>query len=178
MTTFYRLKFDSPSTWRARFPYLHPQGQGGPVITPCTGFPFPRLLRLAGIWWRPVGNEQMSLIFIPVCQIDASSYSSIVQYGDGVKLCGHPSDSNLSPCCLTWCPFVKLLSFLFQRAVLCVFLGFSRCVCMLECFNKPALGFHAFLSANPSSVSVLSGSNFIVIASLTRRHLVSPNSIQ
>jgi hypothetical protein len=28
------------------------QEQGGPVIPPCTGFPFCRLLRLAGSWWR------------------------------------------------------------------------------------------------------------------------------
>jgi hypothetical protein len=29
-----------------------PQGQGGPVIPPGTGFPFRRLLRLAGLRWR------------------------------------------------------------------------------------------------------------------------------
>jgi hypothetical protein len=29
-----------------------PQEQGGPVIPPCTGFPFCRLLRLAGQRWR------------------------------------------------------------------------------------------------------------------------------
>jgi hypothetical protein len=29
-----------------------PQEQGGPVITPGTGFPFRRLLRLAGLRWR------------------------------------------------------------------------------------------------------------------------------
>jgi hypothetical protein len=29
-----------------------PQEQGGPVIPPGTGFPFCRLLRLAGLWWR------------------------------------------------------------------------------------------------------------------------------
>jgi hypothetical protein len=29
-----------------------PQGQGGPVITPGTGFPFRRLIRLAGLRWR------------------------------------------------------------------------------------------------------------------------------
>jgi hypothetical protein len=29
-----------------------PQEQGGPVIPPCTGFPFRRLLRLAGLRWR------------------------------------------------------------------------------------------------------------------------------
>jgi hypothetical protein len=29
-----------------------PQEQGGPVIPPCTGLPFRRLLRLAGLRWR------------------------------------------------------------------------------------------------------------------------------
>jgi hypothetical protein len=29
-----------------------PQEQGGPVIPLGTGFPFRRLLRLAGLWWR------------------------------------------------------------------------------------------------------------------------------
>jgi hypothetical protein len=29
-----------------------PQEQGGPVIPRGTGFPFHRLLRLAGLWWR------------------------------------------------------------------------------------------------------------------------------
>jgi hypothetical protein len=33
-------------------PYIYiPQWQGGSVIPPGTGFPFYRLLRLAGIWW-------------------------------------------------------------------------------------------------------------------------------
>jgi hypothetical protein len=52
VTTFFSLKFMSPPTWRARSPYLHPQDQGGPVIPPRTGFPFRRLLRLAGLRWR------------------------------------------------------------------------------------------------------------------------------
>jgi hypothetical protein len=29
-----------------------PQEQGGPVIPPGTGFPFRRLVQLAGLWWR------------------------------------------------------------------------------------------------------------------------------
>jgi hypothetical protein len=43
MTTFYCLRFETPLTWRATSPYLYPPG---------TGFPFRRLLRLAGIRWR------------------------------------------------------------------------------------------------------------------------------
>jgi hypothetical protein len=42
MITFYCLKFEAPQTWKARLPYLYP-----PVISPCIGFPFRRLLRLA-----------------------------------------------------------------------------------------------------------------------------------
>jgi hypothetical protein len=38
--------------WRARFPCLYPQEQGGPVIPPGTGLPFRRLIRLAGLRWR------------------------------------------------------------------------------------------------------------------------------
>jgi hypothetical protein len=40
---------DPPPTWRARFPYLYLQGQGSPVTPPGIGFPFRRLLRLAGL---------------------------------------------------------------------------------------------------------------------------------
>jgi hypothetical protein len=48
------------------------------------------------------GEWPMSLIFIPVRQIYASSYWCTMQQEGGVKLYGHPSDSDLSPCCLTW----------------------------------------------------------------------------
>jgi hypothetical protein len=40
MIIFYCLRFQIPSTWRARHPYLYPQEQAGPVIPPGTGFPF------------------------------------------------------------------------------------------------------------------------------------------
>jgi hypothetical protein len=43
---YHTVSSDNPPTWRARFPYLYPQEQGGPVIPPGTGFPFCRLLRL------------------------------------------------------------------------------------------------------------------------------------
>jgi hypothetical protein len=39
-------------TWRARSPFYIPQEQGGPVTPPGTGFPYRRLLRLAGLRWR------------------------------------------------------------------------------------------------------------------------------
>jgi hypothetical protein len=51
-TIFYCLLWDS-RTWRARSPRIYiPPEQGGPDIPPGTGFPFCRLLRLAGLWWR------------------------------------------------------------------------------------------------------------------------------
>jgi hypothetical protein len=43
MTIFRCLRFDTPPTLRARSLYLYPPG---------TGFPFPCLLRLAGLRWR------------------------------------------------------------------------------------------------------------------------------
>jgi hypothetical protein len=52
MTIFYCLSFETPSTLRARSQYYFPQEQGGPVIPQGTGFPFRRLLRLAGLQWR------------------------------------------------------------------------------------------------------------------------------
>jgi hypothetical protein len=52
VTIFYCLRFETPPTWRARSPCLYPQEQCGPVTSPGTGFPFRRLLRLAGLRWR------------------------------------------------------------------------------------------------------------------------------
>jgi hypothetical protein len=52
ITTFYCLRFETPSTWRARSLYLYTPGIGGPVIPPGTGFPFRHLLRLKGLQWR------------------------------------------------------------------------------------------------------------------------------
>jgi hypothetical protein len=59
-------------------------------------------------------NGRTSLIFLPVCQIDASSYWCTLQLEGTVKLCDDPSDSNLPPCCLNWCPCCQLLCFLFS----------------------------------------------------------------
>jgi hypothetical protein len=70
-------------------------------------------------------NDRVSLMFIPVCQIDAASYWCIMQWEGGVKLCGHPSDSNDALCCLTWYPFCQTILFSFLHAFLCAFLEFS-----------------------------------------------------
>jgi hypothetical protein len=48
----FTLSSKSPSTWRARSPYLHPPWTGGPVIPSGTGFPFCHLFWLAGLRWR------------------------------------------------------------------------------------------------------------------------------
>jgi hypothetical protein len=63
MTIFYSLRFDTPTTWRSGPCIYIPQEQGGPVISLGTGFPFRRLLRLAGLRWRcsnqpPRGGRQ------------------------------------------------------------------------------------------------------------------------
>jgi hypothetical protein len=41
-----------PQPGRPVPPIYIPQEQGAPVIPPCTGFPFRRLLRLSGLPWR------------------------------------------------------------------------------------------------------------------------------
>jgi hypothetical protein len=45
---YFTVSYETPPTWRVRFPYLYPLELGGPG----TGFPFFRLLRLAGTTWR------------------------------------------------------------------------------------------------------------------------------
>jgi hypothetical protein len=49
---FYCLRFETPPTWRVRSPHLYSPGTGWPFIPLGTGFPFRRLLRLAGLRWR------------------------------------------------------------------------------------------------------------------------------
>jgi hypothetical protein len=51
MIVFYCLRFETPPTWRARSPYLYHPVTGW-SRSPGTGFPFRRLLRLAGLRWR------------------------------------------------------------------------------------------------------------------------------
>jgi hypothetical protein len=52
MATFYCLRFETPPTWKPGPRIYIPHEQGGSVITPGTGFPFRRLLRLARLRWR------------------------------------------------------------------------------------------------------------------------------
>jgi hypothetical protein len=60
---YFTVSFETPSTWRARSPYLYPQEQDGPVIPPGTRFSFHRHLRLAGLWWRDSNPPAHGLLF-------------------------------------------------------------------------------------------------------------------
>jgi hypothetical protein len=83
-----------------------------------------------------VVNDDMSLIFILVCRIDASCCWCTMQQEGKVKLCGHPSDSNLSLCCLTRSPCCQTILFSFLHALLCVMLGFSWCFLIIWCWDS------------------------------------------
>jgi hypothetical protein len=48
MATFYSIRFETPPTRCARYPYLYPPGTGWPGYTVGTEFPFRRLLLLYG----------------------------------------------------------------------------------------------------------------------------------
>jgi hypothetical protein len=63
VTRFYSLRFETLLTWRTRSPYLYPPG---------TGFPFRRLLRLAGLRWRYSNPPPLGVPLDPSC---ASLYS-------------------------------------------------------------------------------------------------------
>jgi hypothetical protein len=52
MTTFYCLTFETPQPGGPAPRIYIPQEQHGRVIPPGTGFPFRRLLRLAGLRWK------------------------------------------------------------------------------------------------------------------------------
>jgi hypothetical protein len=52
VTVFYGLRFKTSQPAGPGPRIYIPQEQGGPVIPPGTGFPFHRLLRLAGLRWR------------------------------------------------------------------------------------------------------------------------------
>jgi hypothetical protein len=45
---YFTVSSETSPTWRARFPYYIPQEHVGPVLPSGTGFPFCRLLQLAG----------------------------------------------------------------------------------------------------------------------------------
>jgi hypothetical protein len=70
-----------------------------------------------------VVNDHMLLIYTSICQIGASFCWCTTEQEGKVKLCGHPSNSNLSPCHLTSCPCCQLFCFLCSM-LFSVFLGF------------------------------------------------------
>jgi hypothetical protein len=68
MTTFYCLRFETPSTWSSRFPYLHPTGTDWPSYTPRHWVPFssPHTTRQGyggGIRPRPHAGFGHSILF-------------------------------------------------------------------------------------------------------------------
>jgi hypothetical protein len=52
MAIFYCLRLQTPQPGGPGFRIYIPQGQGGQVMSPGTGFPFRRLLRFSGLRWR------------------------------------------------------------------------------------------------------------------------------
>jgi hypothetical protein len=52
-----------------------PQEQGGPVLPPGIGFPFRRLLRLAGLWWRYLNPPSRGVNFLLAQEIKSESES-------------------------------------------------------------------------------------------------------
>jgi hypothetical protein len=62
------VSFESPSTWRARSPYLYAPGTGRPSYTPGHWVSFCLFLRLAWLRWRysnppPHGSELFKIIY-------------------------------------------------------------------------------------------------------------------
>jgi hypothetical protein len=60
MTIFYCLRFQTPSTWRARSPYLYRPGTGRPTYTPRHWVPFsslPRTLRATVDVFKPTSTR-------------------------------------------------------------------------------------------------------------------------
>jgi hypothetical protein len=69
-TVFYCLSFESPPTWRARYPYLYPPSTRWPSIPPDTGLPLYRLLWLARLRWRyRPASTSLTLIHLTHCLI-------------------------------------------------------------------------------------------------------------
>jgi hypothetical protein len=71
LVIFYCLRFETPPTRRARFPYLYSPGTWWPSYTPRHWVPFRRLLRLAGIWWRYSNTSKTNFFKIIYIQIQS-----------------------------------------------------------------------------------------------------------
>jgi hypothetical protein len=99
MITFYCLRFETPPTWRDR---SHPQEQGGPVIPPGNGFPFRRLLRLAGLRWRYLNPPPRWLL-----HRKESACHEMFHRASGLKydLVNSDLEVGLQGCCCTVCEF-------------------------------------------------------------------------
>jgi hypothetical protein len=55
--------------WHSSMSEWVSEGQGGPVIHPCTGMPFHRLLRLAGLRWRYSTPPPLAYIVYQRCDM-------------------------------------------------------------------------------------------------------------
>jgi hypothetical protein len=87
----------------------------------------------------------MSLIFIPVCQIDAFSVDVLCSRWAKSNCAVTHQTFNLSPCCLTWCHFCQtIFSFPFYMLFSVSSRDF-RLVRVLKCLNKLLLELHALL---------------------------------
>jgi hypothetical protein len=113
---YFTVSFETPLTWRARSPYFCiPQEQGGPVIPPGTGFPFCRLLRLAGLRWRysnPPVHGSFSVVSLEVEVKLRPTVSQPVRLG-----VGYPSGARDQ--------FFFLSEILFRQLRVCYFVASS-----------------------------------------------------
>jgi hypothetical protein len=92
-TIFYCLIWDS-SNLEGHVQYLYlPQEQGCPVILPGTGFPFRRLLRLAGLRWR-YSNPPLHGNSGSQCQSHVTTGGQSVSQSVSMSWCRAPSGSH------------------------------------------------------------------------------------
>jgi hypothetical protein len=118
-----------------------------------------------------VMNGHASLMYVPLCQIDASFY---------VVLCSRRAESNCAvihptlayhPVALPGIPVVSHLIFFVGFFSLCLSSWDFPDLCALECLHNLVLRFCSFAEFEPFLSIGMSGCNFISIASLTSRSM-------
>jgi hypothetical protein len=76
------------------------------------------------------------------------------------------STLNLSPCDVTWCPSLSVCFYVLFNTLFLAFVPFGFVyLCVSENINNLMIGFHVFLSVNPTSLLILLGCNIVPIAS-------------
>jgi hypothetical protein len=100
MTTFYCLRFETPTTWRARSPYLYPIGTGWPSYTPRHWVPFSAHPRIE----FPLNNIKIHFVPHKKHNISVTKTSRLMLFRDAITvycekhmkhtyiLCGHNAD--------------------------------------------------------------------------------------